>query len=52
LNDSKKGFDHRSDLHSDSDYVELSQKFSTVAEGKFFKTELNSQYMEKVEKDP
>lgn len=31
FNDSNnKGFDHKSDHYSDSDYVELSQKFSTL----------------------
>jgi hypothetical protein len=29
--------DRRSDNYSDSEYVELSQKFSTLTDGKFFK---------------
>lgn len=38
FNESKnKGFDKRSEIYSDSDYVELSQKFSTVTDGKFMK---------------
>lgn len=31
------GFDKRSDQYSDNEYVELSQKFSTLTDGKFFK---------------
>lgn len=35
------GFDKRSsDHYSDSQYVQLSQKFSTLTDGKFFKNEL------------
>ena len=36
------GFDKRSDHYSDNDYVELSQKFSTLTDGKFFKNELGT----------
>lgn len=44
FNESKnKGFDRKSDICSDSDYIELSNKFSTVTDGKFFKNELASQ---------
>jgi hypothetical protein len=31
------GFDKPSDNCSDNEYVELSQKFSTLTDGKFFK---------------
>lgn len=31
-----KGFDRRSDHYSESEYIELSQKFSTLTDGKFF----------------
>lgn len=31
------GFDKRSDNCSDNQYIELSQKFSTLTDGKFFK---------------
>lgn len=31
------GFDKRSDHFSENEYVELSQKFSTLTDGKFFK---------------
>lgn len=31
-----KGFDRKSDHYSESEYIELSQKFSTVTDGKFF----------------
>jgi hypothetical protein len=35
------GFDKRSsDHYSDNEYVELSQKFSTLTDGKFFRNEL------------
>lgn len=34
-----KGFDRKSDHYSDSEYIELSQKFSTLTDGKFFKNE-------------
>lgn len=38
LNESKNaGFDRKSDHHSDSEYFQLSQKFTTVTDGKFFK---------------
>ena len=41
--DTKNGnFDKRSDNFSDNEYVELSQKFSTLTDGKFFKNELGS----------
>ena len=45
--DTKNGnFDKRSDNFSDNEYVELSQKFSTLTDGKFFKNELGSnQYL-------
>lgn len=33
-------FEGRSDQYSDSEYVELSQKFSTLTDGKFFRNEL------------
>ena len=46
FNESKnKGFDRKSDHCSDSDYIELSHKFSTVTDGKFFKNERASQQM-------
>ena len=31
-----KGFDRKSDHYSESEYIELSQKFSTLTDGKFF----------------
>ena len=44
FNESKnKGFGGKSDHYSDSEYIELSQKFSTVTDGKMFKNELGSQ---------
>ena len=36
------GFDKRSDHFSENEYVELSQKFSTLTDGKFLKNELGS----------
>lgn len=40
--DKNVGFDKRSDQYSENEYVELSQKFSTLTDGKFFKNELNA----------
>lgn len=43
FNESKnRGFDRKSDHYSDSQYVQLSQKFSTLTDGKFFKNEQGS----------
>lgn len=39
-------FEGRSDQYSDSEYVELSQKFSTLTDGKFFRHELLCQHPE------
>lgn len=36
-NETNKGFGIKSDHYSDSEYVERSQKFSTITDGKFFK---------------
>lgn len=41
-----KGFDIKSDNYSDSEYAEMSQKFSTVSDGKFFKSGFISQTLQ------
>ena len=38
------GFDKPSDHYSENEYVELSQKFSTITDGKFFKNPLGSNH--------
>ena len=41
-----KGFDLKSENYSDSEYAEMSQKFSTLSDGKFFKGGFISQTLQ------
>jgi hypothetical protein len=44
--------DRKSDHYSDSEYIELSQKFTTLTDGKFFKhSQVNNNLHQEVEKE-